>query len=157
MLAATVLTYPLAYRRRVRQLIEGGRAVNTRSRRTATPISMDPAGHRSTPSRAASHLPLHQPDHPSRPASARHVSDVWRTRHRTYPLRCAGLPCGRRPRSSRSPARRHPLRHPHHDLLDCRWTPLRSRQAPSIAAAHGSFASSSAAQTLGIFPAPGYG
>ena len=38
MLAATVLTYPLAYRRRVRQLIEGGRAVNTRSRRTATPF-----------------------------------------------------------------------------------------------------------------------
>jgi hypothetical protein len=35
-LAATVLTYPLAYRRRVRQLIEGGRAVNTRGRRTAT-------------------------------------------------------------------------------------------------------------------------
>lgn len=37
MLAATVLTYPLAYRRRVRQLIEGGRAVTTQ-RRTATPF-----------------------------------------------------------------------------------------------------------------------
>jgi hypothetical protein len=34
MLACTVLTYPLAYRRRVRQLIEGGRAIDTPSRTT---------------------------------------------------------------------------------------------------------------------------
>jgi hypothetical protein len=32
MLAGTVVTYPLAYRRRVRQLIEGGRAIDTPSR-----------------------------------------------------------------------------------------------------------------------------
>jgi hypothetical protein len=37
MLACTVLTYPLAYRRRVRQLIEGGRAIDTPSR-TAAPV-----------------------------------------------------------------------------------------------------------------------
>jgi hypothetical protein len=37
MLAATVLTYPLAYRRRVRQLIEGGRAIDTPSH-TARPF-----------------------------------------------------------------------------------------------------------------------
>jgi hypothetical protein len=37
MLACAVLTYPLAYRRRVRQLIEGGRAIDTPSR-TAAPF-----------------------------------------------------------------------------------------------------------------------
>jgi hypothetical protein len=37
MLACTVLTYPLAYRRRVRQLIEGGRAID-RPSRTAAPL-----------------------------------------------------------------------------------------------------------------------
>jgi len=37
MLAGTVVTYPLAYRRRVRQLIEGGRAIDTPSR-TARPF-----------------------------------------------------------------------------------------------------------------------
>ena len=37
MLACTVLTYPFAYRRRVRQLIEGGRAIDTPSR-TAAPF-----------------------------------------------------------------------------------------------------------------------
>jgi hypothetical protein len=37
MLACAVLTYPLAYRRRVRQLIEGGRAVDTPGR-TAAPF-----------------------------------------------------------------------------------------------------------------------
>jgi hypothetical protein len=37
MLACAVLTYPLAYRRRVRQLIEGGRAIDTPSR-TAVPF-----------------------------------------------------------------------------------------------------------------------
>jgi hypothetical protein len=37
MLAGTVITYPLAYRRRVRQLIEGGRAIDTPSR-TARPF-----------------------------------------------------------------------------------------------------------------------
>ena len=35
MLACAVLTYPLAYRRRVRQLIEGGRAIDTPSHTTA--------------------------------------------------------------------------------------------------------------------------
>lgn len=35
MLACTVFTYPLAYRRRVRQLIEGGRAIKRRNRTTA--------------------------------------------------------------------------------------------------------------------------
>lgn len=38
MLASTLLTYPLAYRRRVRQLIEGGSAVATSSR-SAVPIN----------------------------------------------------------------------------------------------------------------------
>jgi hypothetical protein len=38
MLACTLLTYPLAYRRRVRQLIEGGSAVASSSR-SATPIN----------------------------------------------------------------------------------------------------------------------
>jgi hypothetical protein len=37
MLACTLLTYPLAYRRRVRQLIEGGRAIAAQNR-TAAPI-----------------------------------------------------------------------------------------------------------------------
>jgi hypothetical protein len=37
MLACTLLTYPLAYRRRVRQLIEGGRAIATQNR-TVAPI-----------------------------------------------------------------------------------------------------------------------
>jgi hypothetical protein len=37
MLACTVFTYPLAYRRRVRQLIEGGRAIDTPNR-TAAPF-----------------------------------------------------------------------------------------------------------------------
>ena len=124
-------------------------------RRRAIPTH--PAGHRSAPSRAASHLPFHQPDHTSRPASARHVSDVWRSRHRPHPLRHAGLPCGRRTRSSRSPAERHPLRHPDHDLLDGCWTPLRSHKPHRSTWAHGSFASSSAVRRLVIFPAPEFG
>ena len=77
-IAATLVTYPLAYRRRVRQLIEGARAVDS-SRARAILRSAVCAHDGRAAATAASGFSLHQPDDSSLSAAASDAGAIRRT------------------------------------------------------------------------------
>ena len=125
MLACTLLTYPLAYRRRVRQLIEGASAVATNESRCRA-FALPPARHNSAQAIPESNLSLHQPDHPPLSTPAGHAGDVRRPRYRSRsgrngrPARHSG------PYPPRSLSQRHSRSNSDRGFLDRHWAPLRA-------------------------------